>query len=89
MSEEIDNVELDTWLKETQIFIHNSLQTIITQVLDNIKESDPITVITLINQISEVYLENIKTEWSKLSSDRKSYEESVRNDLEKLSEEIV
>lgn len=86
MSEE--NIEMDVWIKEAQVFIHNSLQTMVTQVLDNVKESDPFTVVTLINQISEVYLENLKSEWLKLALDRQNYEKEIKKDLEVLAEEV-
>lgn len=89
MTETTDTTEkIDTWLSETQIFINKTIQDAISQIVDRIPEADPLTAAILFQQISEIYVENIKKNWKEMCDDRETYERVQAEELKELAEKL-
>jgi len=68
---------------ELQIFIHNSLQTIISQALDAKDYYDPFTVVGYIVEISKLYQKKLKKSYKEMVKDRKKFEEKLESERPK------
>lgn len=71
---------------ELQIFIHNSLQTIISQALDAKEYYDPFTVIGYIEEIAKLYKKKLKKSYKDMVKDRKKFEENL--EVKRAEEDI-
>lgn len=74
---------------ELQIFIHNSLQTIISQALDAKDYYDPFTVVGYIVEISKLYQKKLKKSYKEMVKDRKKFEEKLERPADFIAEECA
>lgn len=75
----------DAQLQELQVWLNVNLQKLASQASDN--GYDILTAFNFIHGISEVYIDQIKSEWKKFSENREEYVKSTLDIVEKLEQE--